>query len=187
MCVFLKSEITQDVFDRIKGRSYGEECNVPLEELAYLRISHYGFDGEIKEGEMICSNGIADDLLYIFQKLFENRYPIERIRLIDEYDADDDLSMADNNSSSFNFRMITGSNRLSKHALGLAVDINPLYNPYIRENIVLPPEGKPYADRTESFPYKIDHNDLCYQLFVERGFTWGGDWTIPKDYQHFEK
>lgn len=175
------------IFNRIKGKSYGKECNIPLEELAYLRVSYYGFDNEIKEGEMICASVIADDLLFIFQKLFENHYPIERICLIDEFDADDDISMAHNNSSSFNFRKITGSDRLSKHALGLAVDINPLYNPYVKGDVVLPPEGQPYVDRTLSFLYKIDKNDLCYKLFTERGFTWGGDWVNLKDYQHFER
>lgn len=187
MCVFFKSEITPSIFLRIKGKSYGEGCNIPLDDLSYIRISHYGFDEEIKEGEMICSSKIADDLLTIFRKLYEFHYPIERVRLVDEFNADDDISMANNNSSSFNYRKVTGSTRLSKHALGLAVDINPLYNPYVRDNIVLPPQGLKYTDRSISFPHKIDKFDICYKTFTEYGFTWGGDWNDLKDYQHFER
>lgn len=184
---FIKSEITPKIFSRIKGKSYREGCNIPLENLSYIRVLHYGFDRQIKVGEMICSSLIADDLLEIFKKLYQHHYPIERMNLIDEFDADDDISMANNNSSSFNYRKITGSENLSKHALGLAVDINPLYNPYVRGDVVLPPEGMKFADRTVSFPNKIDKSDLCYKLFTEYGFKWGGDWTDPKDYQHFER
>jgi hypothetical protein len=100
--------------------------------------------------------------------------------------------MEDNNTSCFNYRVVEGSTSLSKHAYGLAIDINPLYNPYITyENdgslSVSPASAKAYADRSISFPYKIDENDLCYKLFTEHGFTWGGNWNSVKDYQHFQK
>ena len=124
------------------------------------------------------------------RQLYEANYPIERIRLVDEYDADDERSMEDNNSSSFNFRFISHTTRVSKHGLGLAVDINTLYNPYTKtvdgERIVEPVTGEPYLDREADFPYKIDHDDLCFKLFTEHGFEWGGDWEDRKDYQHFE-
>ncbi|MBQ4401413.1 MAG: M15 family metallopeptidase, partial [Synergistaceae bacterium] len=117
-------------------------------------------------------------------------YPIERVRLVDEYDADDETSMRDNNSSCFNFRFITHSTKISKHGLGLAVDINTLYNPYVKETkdgrILEPATAGEYVDRTKSFPYKIEKGDLCYRLFIERGFEWGGEWKSLKDYQHFE-
>ncbi|MBQ3396258.1 MAG: M15 family metallopeptidase, partial [Synergistaceae bacterium] len=130
------------------------------------------------------------DVLDILMKLYEANYPIEKIRLVDEYDADDETSMRDNNSSSFNFRFITHTTKISKHGLGLAVDINTLYNPYVKvtkdKTILEPATAGVYVDRTKDFTYKIDGNDLCYKLFIEHGFEWGGNWKSVKDYQHFE-
>jgi hypothetical protein len=98
--------------------------------------------------------------------------------------------MADNNSSCFNHRFIAGTQKLSKHALGLAIDINPLYNPCVKidnDKIIVSPEvATPYSDRTKNFYHKISHDDLCYKLFNHYGFNWGGDWESLKDYQHFE-
>ena len=112
------------------------------------------------------------------------------MHLIDEYNADDEQSMQDNNSSCFNFRFISFTTKVSKHGYGLAVDINPLYNPYVKKvegrTNVEPAAGKPYADRSRSFEYKIDHDDLAYKLFTAQGFEWGGDWNDRKDFQHFE-
>ena len=110
----------------------------------------------------------------------------------DEYGGDDDASMAANNTSCFNYRVIAGSTTLSYHAQGLAIDINPRYNPYVTfaadgSAQISPENGVPYADREMFFPMKIDRNDLCYQLFTAHGFEWGGDWDTPLDYQHFEK
>lgn len=187
MLKFAKSHISADIFKRIDGRSYGRGCDVPLSELAYISVPHYNFYGKAVMGEMICNMSIADDLLDIFKGLFDAKYPIERMALIDEYDADDGRSMSDNNSCCFNYRRISGTDRLSKHAFGMAVDINPLYNPYVGRGMILPPEGEAYADRSKKFDYKIDNRDLCYKLFVSHGFTWGGDWGSLKDYQHFEK
>ena len=129
-------------------------------------------------------------MIDIFQKLYEASYPIEKIHLIDEYDADDELSMRDNNSSCFNFRYVSNTTRISKHGYGLAVDINPRYNPYIKfvdgKKSVEPANGLEYEDRTKSYPYKIEEDDLCCKLFVEHGFLWGGNcWEDEKDYQHF--
>jgi hypothetical protein len=187
---FYITEITDDIFARIKGKSFKDDCTLPREDLRYLHVLHVDLDGEAREGEMIVNYHIAEDVLDIFRQLYEAGYPIEKIRLVDEYDADDELSMEDNNSSSFNFRFISHTTRVSKHGLGLAVDINTLYNPYTKvvdgERIVEPVNGEPYLDRDADFPYKIDHEDLCYRLFIEHGFEWGGDWEDRKDYQHFE-
>lgn len=180
-------EIDGDIFDRIKGKSYKDDCTVPLDRLRYIEVAHYDGDGNICRGEMICNVDIAEDLVDIFRNLFEARYPIESIRLIDDFDADDVKSMEANNSSCFNFRKVAGSKKLSRHALGLAVDINPLYNPYVKGSVVSPSEGRPYADRSGDFPFKIDRDDLCYREFIAHGFTWGGSWNSLKDYQHFEK
>jgi hypothetical protein len=155
-------------------------------------VLHHDGKGHILKGELICNKAIAEDLVQIFRELYKNRYPIERMRLIDEYDADDERSMRDNNTSCFCHRSVAHSKNLSKHALGLAIDINPLYNPYYRrlangKEIIQPATASRYCDRGKSFPYKITRNDLCYRLFIQHGFRWGGAWKSLKDYQHFEK
>lgn len=189
---FVASKIDKPIYARMRGRSYKRGCTVPLSSLRYLRVLHYDSEGNIRLGEMVCANAISDDLLGIFRQLYEARYPIERMVLVDEYDADDERSMAANNTSCFNFRLVAGSRRLSKHSLGRAVDINPLYNPQVRRrqgkvSSVAPQAGLRYADRSLRLPMMIDRNDLCRRLFAERGFRWGGDWRNSKDYQHFEK
>ena len=141
--------------------------------------------------ELICNEAIAQDLLEIFRELYKAKYKIERISLIDNYGADDTRSMEANNTSCFSFRFMTGSTtRISKHGMGLAIDINPLYNPYVKGNKIDPPSGARYAknrDKRKDIPMKIDRNDLCYKLFIKHGFKWGGAWKSSKDYQHFEK
>lgn len=188
---FYISEITEDIFARMQGKSYKEDCTVPREDLRYVHVRHMGFDGEVKDGELVVNKAIADDVLAIFEELYKADYPIEKVRLVDEYDADDEASMSDNNSSAFNFRFISHTTRISKHGLGMAVDINTRYNPYVKtvdgKLSIEPANGADYVDRSKDFPHKIDHEDLCYKLFKEHGFTWGGDWTHSKDYQHFER
>lgn len=188
---FTESEINDALFARIKGKSFREDCTLPRPELRYLKVLHCNPEGEIMLGEMICNRAIAGDLLEIFRTLYEARYPIGRMVLIDEYGADDRRSMTVNNSSSFNFRFIAGTRHISKHGKGMAVDINPLFNPCVRtrtgKTVVEPAAGAPYADRTKEFPCKIDENDLCYKEFIRHGFEWGGHWRSLKDYQHFEK
>lgn len=188
--VFESLPISDEIFARMYGRSYKKNCTIPRGELRYLRLSHYGFDGEVHEGELVVNAAIADEVTAIFCELFEARYPIEKMRLIDDYDADDERSMADNNSSAFNYRTISGTDKLSNHSRGMAIDINPLYNPYVHANTGVeacePANAQAYTDRTQDFPYKIDENDVCYQIFTAHGFSWGGSWSSSKDYQHFE-
>lgn len=191
---FYFSPLTNELKNYITGVTYPDtksELEITYEDLAYVHVLHYDFNCCVKEGEIICNKIIACDLVDIFYKLFQCRYQIEKICLIDRYGADDLLSMADNNSSAFNYRYISGTKKLSNHSLGLAIDINPLYNPYIfsRDGVqqIQPYNSSDYVDRTKSFPHKIDHDDLCYKFFIEHGFTWVGDWESSKDYQHFEK
>lgn len=188
---FYISEIPDDIFAKMQGKSYKEDCTVPREDLRYVHVRHMGFDGEAKDGELVVNKAIADDVLAIFEELYKADYPIEKVRLVDEYDADDEASMSDNNSSAFNFRFISHTTRISRHGLGMAVDINTRYNPYVKtvdgKLSIEPANGADYVDRSKDFPHKIDHEDLCYKLFKEHGFTWGGDWTHSKDYQHFER
>lgn len=188
---FYISEIPDDIFAKMQGKSYKEDCTVPREDLRYVHVRHMGFDGEAKDGELVVNKAIADDVLAIFEELYKADYPIEKVRLVDEYDADDEALMSDNNSSAFNFRFISHTTRISRHGLGMAVDINTRYNPYVKtvdgKLSIEPANGADYVDRSKDFPHKIDHEDLCYKLFKEHGFTWGGDWTHSKDYQHFER
>lgn len=189
--MFYKSKITEEVFRRMKGKSYKKGCIVPKKDLRYLRMLYLGFDGKAHIGEMVVNKKIADDVLAVFYKLYQKNYPIQRMVLVDEYDADDDKSMAANNTSCFNYRAVKGTTHLSKHSYGLAIDVNPLYNPYIHTmngKVVCEPEGsKKYSDRNRDFPYKITKKDNCFKLFTRYGFSWGGDWTTKKDYQHFQK
>lgn len=190
--VFTSVEMPDSIWHRMQGRSYPQGCEVPRSDLRYLELSYVDFEGHEHLGQMVCNRHIADDLLYIFRRLYEARYPIASMRLIDDYGADDARSMAANNTSCFCYRRVAGSTALSKHSRGMAVDVNPLYNPcvYVRSGRVLPPEGRAYAhgrDRRKDIPGKIDTADLCYRLFVSRGFRWGGAWRSLKDYQHFEK
>lgn len=182
-------EISDELFARMYGKTYKAECTVSPDDLRYVRVLHANAEGETLTGELVVNKAIADEVCEIFRELYDARYPIERMRLADDYNAEDEASMEDNNSSSFNYRPIEGTNRPSKHALGMAIDINTLYNPYYRysDGEVLPVTGAPYLDRSQNFPYKIEVGDLCYRLFTERGYTWGGHWNSVKDYQHFEK
>lgn len=189
---FYYEPLSDEIINKITGISYVENENISLEDLRYLHILHYDFDGEAVEGELICNKAIAQDLLEIFYELYLAEYRIEKVRLIDEYNGDDTASMEDNNTSCFNYRVVDGTTKLSKHAYGLAIDINPFYNPYVvpqsdGSTYISPKGSEAYTDRSADFAYKIDENDLCYKLFKEHGFTWGGNWNSCKDYQHFQK
>ena len=150
---FYVKEIDDEIFARIKGKSFKDDCTLPREDLRYLHVLHKGFDGKTHEGEIICNAYMVYDLIDIFQKLYLADYQIEKIKLVDEYNADDETSMRDNNSSCFNFRFISHTTRVSKHGFGLAIDINTLYNPYVIEvdgkRIVEPATAEQYTDRTK--------------------------------------
>lgn len=190
---FYISELDDDIKARITGISYPgtEGMAVSYSDLRYLHILYNDFNGNSVQGELICNKKIADDLLDIFMRLYEAGYQLDKVRLIDEYGGDDDASCADDNTSCFNYRIVTGGSKLSNHAYGMAIDVNPYYNPYVKykngQPSVLLPATAAYIDRSADFPHKIDENDLCYKLFAEHGFKWGGYYKNVKDYQHFEK
>ena len=189
---FSINAIPDSIFALMRGRSYKSDCTIARSSLRYILCLHRDDGGRAIVGEMVVNKAIADDVLHIFRELFEGGYPIERMRLIDYWDADDERAMTANNSSSFNFRFISHTRKVSKHGMGMAIDINPLYNPYTKtlrngKTIVEPAAGKPYLDRQREYKYKITRGDLCCRLFRKYGFRWGGDWKTMKDYQHFEK
>lgn len=184
---FTAQALPKNVIERIDGKSYRENHDIGLDELAYLQMRYVDFHGMTQVGEMIVHYSLAREVLEIFCELYKSGYQIEKMRLVDEYDADDERSMADNNSSAFNYRVVADTDMISMHGYGRAIDVNPLINPYIVGEKVMPANAVQYVDRSKKFAHKIDHDDLCYKLFKARGWTWGGDWKTQKDYQHFYK
>ena len=185
--VFFSQPIPEAVKARMQGKSMPEKARISYDELRYLTLFYYDFEGKTQQGEMVCNKAIAHDLLCIFRTLFAEAYPINSIRLVDDFDASDEASMQANNSSCFNYRTIAGSWRLSQHAFGMAVDINPLQNPCVRGTRIRPSTAIDYVDRSKDFPHKIDEKDFCKKTFDSFGFRWGGHWRSVKDYQHFER
>jgi len=187
---FYYEEIPLEIRKNILSTSL-ENNEMSFDDLVLVHILHIGFDDLVHKGELIVNKKIAEDIVEIFETLYLNNYKIEKVELISKYNGDDNLSMINNNTSAFNYRYIENSNKLSNHSYGLAIDINPFYNPYVYEIngelIVSPEVSKKYANRTLDFEHKIDKFDLAYQEFIKHGFTWGGDWSTRKDYQHFEK
>lgn len=176
----------------MQGRSWHEGRGCPsFESLVTLTLAHWDFGGRVVQGELEVAREIATDLGDIFEELFELRFPIARIRPMHHYDGDDDRSMADNNTSAFNCRNKVGKAELSVHSFGRAVDINPVQNPYeTASGLVLPPNAAPFRrrdGRVVEGPGVITRDGPVVRAFESRGFTWGGRWTDPVDYQHFEK
>lgn len=180
-------EISESVKAKITGNSFKAGGPVDYSDLALIRVKYINFDDKEMIGEIIVNKKLADDVYEIFQELHKVRYPIKKISLIDEYNNSDELSMADNNTYSFSVRAITGGNKYSNHAYGRAVDINPIQNPYIKNKIIEPENGKNYLDRKNVRKGMIVKGDACYNAFKKRGWTWGGEWKSLKDFQHFEK
>lgn len=189
---FTSQKIDREIKRRIQGRSYKKGAKISLDTLRYLQIRYIDFDGNVQEGEMIVNKKIARRTLKVFYQLYKLRYPIEKMKLVDEYGAEDEASMADNNTSAFNYRKVANSNKLSKHSLGLAIDINPRINPYITSYGIAPANSRAYKVREISKckgkykDYMIHRGDKVYKIFKKYGFSWGGDWKYSKDYQHFE-
>jgi hypothetical protein len=160
---------------------------VELAELRLLRLSHWRFDGSVGTGELVVHRDFAESVIGVFRRLFDARFPIQRMELVDVYGGDDARSMAANNTSAFNCRRSTGdAGSWSEHAFGRAIDINPVQNPYVsRSGDVQPPTGVRYTDRRSQAPGKIRSGDAVVRAFAGIGWSWGGDWSSAKDYQHF--
>jgi hypothetical protein len=166
--------------------SWRPGCPVPIEDLRLLTLDHWGFDGAEHHGELVVHAQQADAVVGVFRTLFENRFPIERMELVDAFGGDDNASMAANNTSGFNCREVADQPGVwSLHAYGVAVDINPLLNPYVLgPDDVRPPEGVAYLDRSRDAPGLIRNGDVAVSAFAAIGWEWGGAWASP-DYQHF--
>ncbi len=178
------ASIGADLAERMES-TWHAGCPVPLSDLRYLLVDYWGFDGREHRGELVVHADWADEIASVFEDLFQARYPFEQVVLIDDYDGDDRRSMAANNTSVFNCRVVSGTTTWSEHAYGRAIDINPVQNPYVRGSTIQPPAGADYFDRSLELPGMIQSGDSVTAAFAAIGWEWGGDWINSKDYQHF--
>lgn len=183
------AEVPARVQDRMRGRSWRDDPRCPAwDALAYLRIDFVDFAGAHRHGaaagELVCARTIAARAVALFARLFALGFPLRRMQLVDDLDADDDRSMAADNSSAFNFRVVAGTEVLSQHARGLAIDLNPIENPWVTPARFVPPAGAPYLDRTIIRPGMIVRPGPVTAVLDELGWEWGGDWRHAADYHH---
>ena len=162
-------------------------CPVPPEQLRLLRLSHRGFDGRPRSGEIVVHADQAAAVSRVFERLYDLRFPIERMQRVDAFGGSDDASMDANNTSGFNCRRVAGGTAWSEHAYGRAVDVNPVQNPYVSGSTVSPSAGRAYLDRTHVRPGMVVAGDGVVQAFAAAGWSWGGSWSSSKDYQHFSR
>lgn len=187
-----------EIYNRIIGKSYQVNDNVALSDLRYLKVLHYNFEHQVQVGELIVNAKLADDFISAFKSLYEQEYEIQSMYLIDNYwtgdgATSDNASIEVNNTSAFCYRVATGSTNLSNHAYGCAIDINSQQNPYVTYDAdgngsCYHENAREYLDRSSGKAHVITHDDICYKIFTDLGFSWGGDWEVGiKDFQHFEK
>jgi hypothetical protein len=179
------SAIQTSMRRRMIGVSWRPGCPVGLGKLRLLRLSYWGFDHTVHEGQLIVNVSAAKPLGRAFRLLFAARYPIRQMRVVEVFGGSDERSMLADNTSAFNCRRIPGTTSWSEHAYGLAVDINPFQNPEVVGGAVDPPAAAAWANRSRHSPALIRHGDAVWRAFISVGWKWGGDWISPKDYQHF--
>jgi putative cell wall-binding protein len=180
------SALPGDVAERMHGVSWRPGCPVGLGDLALLELAHRTFEGGSAGGVMVVHRDRAHDVLGVFAALYDARFPLARVRLVDDYGADDDASMDADNTHAFNCRHVAGTTRWSEHAYGRAIDLNPVENPYVSgSGAVSPPAGSAFVDRQDARPGMVVDPGPVVEAFAAVGWGWGGDWTSIKDYQHF--
>lgn len=180
-------EVDAATADEMTGVSWKPGCPVPIEDLRIIDMTHWGFDGSVHWGEMVVHKAVAADVVEVFGTLYDANFPIRRMERVEAYGGSDDASMAADNTSAFNCRPITGTtDRFSVHSYGKAIDLNPVENPYVKGDTVLPDAGREYLDRENVRPGMVVDKDIVTTAFKKAGFKWGGDWKSLKDYQHFE-
>lgn len=187
------SPLPQKMADEMKARGiWREGCPVPLDGLSLVTVPYVDFEGTIHpDGEIVVLSSVAPQVGSVFEALFARKFQIAKMRPLHHYDGDDEASMADNNTSCFNYREMIGTGSLSMHAYGLAVDLNPLQNPYVVFEIgkeerptIYPPGGWEFLNRHNQ---KTGMVEPITKIFADRGFVvWGGQWTTPIDYHHFQ-
>jgi hypothetical protein len=165
--------------------SWRRGCPVPPSRLRLLRVTYLGFDGKPHQGKLIVNQRWARPILGVMHRLYDERFPIRRMRLPEAYGSNDDRMDAADDSSGFNCRFASGSTSWSEHAYGRAIDLNPVENPYIAGSHVGPPAGRKYVNRSRRAPGMIHAGDEVVRAFRSIGWHWGGYWRYPNDYQHF--
>ncbi|MFP3881298.1 MAG: M15 family metallopeptidase [Actinomycetota bacterium] len=176
----------ESIPDEVLARSsWVEECPVAIDELRYLTMTHHGFDGEAHTGEMIVNAAVAEDVVEVFRKLYDARFPIESMRVIRLEEVDDHPTGDWNETTSFVCRPAVGSTNWSYHAYGLAIDVNPFHNPYVKGDLVIPELASAYVDREYERVGMIHEGDVVTEAFAEAGWEWGGNWDTLKDWMHF--
>lgn len=169
------------------GSSHRAGCPVAVSDLRLVTLSHWGFDGRSRSGQLVVHAAVADAVVQVFRRLHEARFPVERMVTVEQYGADDDASMAANNTSAYNCRAVTGGSGWSEHAYGTALDVNPVQNPYVRGTTVLPDAGRAYLDRSDVRPGMVVRGHAVVEAFAAVGWGWGGDYSSFRDYQHFSQ
>lgn len=171
---------------RVTGSSWHEGCPVSLDQLRYVQMNYWGFDGNLRRGEMIVNATAVAAVRSAFGYLFTKRFPIRRMHLVDDYGASDFDSIEADNTSSFNCRRATGSTRWSEHAYGRAIDVDPIENPYVYANgTTVHPTSDPYLDRSRIRPGMALEGGTLVKAFDAVGWGWGGRWSPARDIQHF--
>jgi hypothetical protein len=177
----------------MRGTTWKPGCPVPLSGLRLLRFNYWGFDGEVKRGPMVVNASVASDVLWVFGQLFEAQFPIKRVGLTREFKEsrlETDPHTHRSVTASFNCRPVVtpagAGDTFSQHSFGLAVDVNPLQNPYVREDgWVRNRFARPYVDRSRNLLGMIEEGDVVVLSFAAVGWAWGGNWSGGKDYMHF--
>jgi D-alanyl-D-alanine carboxypeptidase len=175
-----------DMVAAMTGRSWRPGCPVGPAQLRLVRVDYWGFDNAAHRGELVVHADVAEAMVHIFATLYRARFPIRRMVPVEAYGADDNASMADDNTSAFNCRRVQGTTTWSRHAYGKAIDINPVENPYLRGGAVLPPAGAAYLDRRVPRSGLVVDGDVVTRAFAAEGFRWGGRFEPSPDYQHFD-
>lgn len=165
--------------------SWREGCPVHWNDLSVVRVAYWGYDGARHVGDLVVHDGRAPGMRKVFSALYAARFQIRRISPVDRYGADDDRSMAANNTSAFNCRPVAGTSTWSEHSYGRALDINPVQNPYVKGSSVEPPAGRDWTNRDSVVPGMVVDGDAVVRAFAAQGWRWGGHWQSSKDYQHF--
>lgn len=169
----------------LRRSTWAEGCPVAPEQLRYVTVSFFGFDGEFHTGELVLAADQAQSVVEVFRVLHEARFPIEEMRIVTFEDLEATPTGDSNNTASFVCRAVTGGTRFSEHAYGLAIDVNPFHNPYERGDVVLPELASSYLDRSGDLVGMIGPDSLVVRAFAEIGWEWGGNWNSLVDYQHF--
>jgi hypothetical protein len=182
-------EIPARKAESLLGMTLKKGCPVKREDLRTVAVPYLNDQGIKKEGILIVHEKVTKEVLFLFTEMFRMGFVIHKIAPASYYDGNDDQLMKYNVTSAFNCRRTTDGIGYSNHSYGTTVDINPLWNPYVKGKKILPPEGKAFAKNRMKLtqPGVLKRNERVVQLFKELGWTWGGDWKSLKDYQHFEK